>query len=130
MSTESSYQPEMVDQTRQQIRGLVQEIENLARTEVTPEEFYEGFLHRVIAALAAIGGAVWTLDEEGRLSLSAQINLAETHFARKPGRSTAPTVSCSEKFSPADKAPSFSRAMSTPKTTRPTPPMRFWSWVF
>jgi multidrug efflux pump subunit AcrA (membrane-fusion protein) len=80
MSTESSYQPEMVDQTRQQIRGLVQEIENLARTEVTPEEFYEGFLHRVIAALAAIGGAVWTLDEEGRLSLSAQINLAETHL--------------------------------------------------
>ncbi len=80
MSTESSYQPEMVDQTRQQIRGLVQEIENLARTEVTPEEFYEGFLHRVIAALAAIGGAVWTIDEEGRLSLSAQINLAETRL--------------------------------------------------
>ncbi|HEY2827351.1 MAG TPA: biotin/lipoyl-binding protein, partial [Pirellulales bacterium] len=80
MSTESSYQPEMVDQTRQQIRGLVQEIEGLVRTEVTPEEFYEGFLHRVVAALAAIGGAVWTIDEEGRLSLSAQINLAETRL--------------------------------------------------
>jgi multidrug efflux pump subunit AcrA (membrane-fusion protein) len=80
MSTESSYQPEMVDQTRQQIRGLVQEIEGLVRTEVSPEEFYEGFLHRVVAALAAIGGAVWTLDEEGRLALSAQINLAETRL--------------------------------------------------
>jgi multidrug resistance efflux pump len=80
MSTESSYQPEMVDQTRQQIRGLVQEIEGLARTEISPEEFYEGFLHRVVAALAAVGGAVWTLDEEGRLALSAQINLAETRL--------------------------------------------------
>lgn len=81
MSTESSsYQPEMVDQTRQQIRGLVQEIEGLVRTEVSPEEFYEGFLHRVVAALAAIGGAVWTIDEEGRLALSAQINLAETRL--------------------------------------------------
>ncbi|HTQ39943.1 MAG TPA: HlyD family efflux transporter periplasmic adaptor subunit [Pirellulales bacterium] len=80
MSTEQSYQPELVDQTRQQIRGLVQEIEGLARAEVSPEEFYEGFLHRVVAALAAIGGAVWTLDEEGRLTLSAQVNLAETRL--------------------------------------------------
>jgi multidrug efflux pump subunit AcrA (membrane-fusion protein) len=80
MSTESSYQPEMVDQTRQQIRGLVAEIEGLARTEVSQEEFFEGFLHRVVAALAAIGGAVWTLDDDGRLSLSAQINLAETRL--------------------------------------------------
>ncbi|HZZ28740.1 MAG TPA: HlyD family efflux transporter periplasmic adaptor subunit [Pirellulales bacterium] len=80
MSTEQSYQPEMVDQTRQQIRGLVSEIEGLARAEVSHEEFYEGFLHRVVAALAAVGGAVWTLDDEGRLTLSAQINLAETRL--------------------------------------------------
>jgi multidrug efflux pump subunit AcrA (membrane-fusion protein) len=78
MSTEQSYEPELVDQTRQQIRGLVSEIEGLARAQVAPEEFYHGFLHRVVAALAAIGGAVWTLDEEGRLTLGAQINLAET----------------------------------------------------
>ena len=76
----SAYEPELVDQTRQQIRGLVHEIEGLARSEVSPEEFYQGFLHRVVAALAAIGGAVWTLDEEGRLTLSSQINLAETRL--------------------------------------------------
>src|SRR5689334_19780074 len=80
MSTEQSYEPELVDQTRQQIRGLVSEIEGMARAQVSPEEFYEGFLHRVVAALAAIGGAVWTLDDEGRLALSAQINLAETRL--------------------------------------------------
>ena len=56
----SAYEPELVDQTRQQIRGLVHEIESLSRSEASPEEFYQGFLHRVVAALAAIGGAVWT----------------------------------------------------------------------
>ena len=80
MSTEQSYEPELVDQTRQQIRGLVREIEGLARAEVSPEEFYEGFLHRVVAALAAVGGAVWTLDDDGRLNLSSQVNLAETRL--------------------------------------------------
>jgi biotin carboxyl carrier protein len=80
MSTEQSYEPELVDQTRQQIRGIVREIEGLARAEISPEEFYEGFLHRVVAALAAVGGAVWTLDEDGRLALSSQINLAETRL--------------------------------------------------
>lgn len=85
MSTEQSYQPEAVDQTRQQIRGLVREIETLARSpEITPEEFYDGFLHRVVAALAAIGGAVWTFDDEGHLSLSAHINLGETGLVEKP----------------------------------------------
>jgi hypothetical protein len=79
-SSEQSYEPELVDQTRQQIRGLVREIEGLARAELSPEEFYEGFLHRVVAALAAIGGAVWTLDEEGRLALSSQINIGETRL--------------------------------------------------
>ena len=80
MSSEQSYEPELIDQTRQQIRGLVAEIEGMVRAQVSPEEFYQGFLHRVVAALAAIGGAVWTLDEEGRLTLSANINLAETRL--------------------------------------------------
>ncbi len=80
MSTEQSIQPELIDQTRQQIRTLVTEIEELGRSQVSPEEFYEGFLHRVVAALAAVGGAVWTLDAEGRLALSSQINLGETRL--------------------------------------------------
>src|SRR5262245_6067595 len=80
MSSEQSYEPELVDQTRQQIRVLVSDIEGMVRAQVSPEEFYQGFLHRVVAALAAIGGAVWTVDEEGRLTLSANINLAETRL--------------------------------------------------
>ena len=36
MSTEQSYEPELVDQTRQQIRGLVSEIEGWLATRFRP----------------------------------------------------------------------------------------------
>ena len=77
----SAFDPELVDQTRQQLRGLVHEIESLSRSELAPGEFYEGFLNRVINALAAVGGAVWSLDEGGRLKLAYQINLQQTRLA-------------------------------------------------
>ena len=66
MSSASSFDPEIIDQTRQQLRSLVHEIEGLSRSEVSPGEFYEGFLTRVVTALAAVGGAVWTVEERGR----------------------------------------------------------------
>src|SRR5579871_6627288 len=81
MSTASSFDPELIDQTRQQLRKLVAEIEGLSRSEISQNEFYEGFLHRVVAALAAIGGAIWTRDESGRLKLSYQMNLQQTRLA-------------------------------------------------
>ena len=78
MSTEPSLDPELVAQTKQQIRSLVAEISQLSKAEVSPEEFYGEFLNRVVSALAATGGAVWTLNEEGRLALQYQINIQET----------------------------------------------------
>ena len=42
-----------------------------------------------MSALAAVGGAVWTL-EQGRLDLQYQINLRQTGLADKPARSAAP----------------------------------------
>ena len=72
----------LLEQTRQQIRALVAEIAELAKSELTPEQFYPQFLDRVVSALAAVGGAVWTVDGEGRLSLQYQINL---HQARLEG---------------------------------------------
>src|SRR5260370_30318152 len=79
MSTaSSSFDPELIDQTRQQLRKLVSEIEGLSRSEISHGEFYEGFLHRVVAALAAIGGAIWTRDDGGRLKLSYQMNFQQT----------------------------------------------------
>lgn len=69
---------ETIEQTKQQIRGLVGEIAQLSKSDLGPEEFYTAFLDRVVKALAAVGGAIWTLGEGGRLQKMCQINLSET----------------------------------------------------
>ena len=74
MSIEQSVDPDLVEQTKQQIRGLVREIAQLAKSDLAPLEFYDAMLNRIVAALAAVGGAVWTLVD-GRLELQYQINL-------------------------------------------------------
>ena len=83
MSSEQSVDPQLVEQTKQQIRSLVGEIAQLSRSDVAPEEFYGQFLTRVVSALAAVGGAVWATNEEGRLGLQYQINLQETRLREK-----------------------------------------------
>ena len=75
-----------VDEARQQIRSLVQEVEQLSKSDISPAEFYEGFLQRVISALAAVGGAVWTLGDDGRLGLTYQSNLLETGLVESEER--------------------------------------------
>lgn len=57
--------PEAVEQSRQQIRNVVAEIASLVRSEIEPREFYDGFLGRVVTTLAAPGGAVWTISDDG-----------------------------------------------------------------
>jgi len=79
MSTEQSLNPELIEQTKQQIRSLVAEISQLSRSaDIAPEEFYAEFLNRVVQALAAVGGAVWIIEDEGRLTLKYQINLQKS----------------------------------------------------
>jgi len=81
MSTEQSVDPELVEQTKQQIRNLVREIAQIAKSEIGPQEFYDAVLNRVVTALAAVGGAIWTVNENGQLALEYQINLRETRLA-------------------------------------------------
>jgi len=83
MSTEQSIDPQLVEQTKQQIRSLVGEIAQLSRADVAPEEFYGQFLTRVVSALAAVGGAVWATNEEGRLGLQYQINFQESKLRER-----------------------------------------------
>ena len=78
MSTEQSLDPELVEQTKQQIRSLVGEIAQLSKESVAPEEFYDKFLTRVVSATAAVGGAVWTINDAGRRGLQYHINIQET----------------------------------------------------
>jgi len=80
MSTEQPLDTHLIEQPKQQIRSLVAEIAQLSKSDVAPEEFYGEFLPRVVSALDAVGGAVWTLHPEGQLALQYQINIQETRI--------------------------------------------------
>lgn len=69
-----SVNQQTVEETKAQIRGLVNEIAQLAKSGATAEEFYPELLSRIITALAAAGGAIWLLDEDRQLRLQYQIN--------------------------------------------------------
>jgi multidrug efflux pump subunit AcrA (membrane-fusion protein) len=66
----------LVEQARREIAAIAAEIEQLARSEVSPAEFYHHYLPRVVSALAAGGGAIWMQSETGQLALEYQVNLA------------------------------------------------------
>lgn len=72
-STSGSIDPALVQQTKKELRQIVQEITHLSQSDIAPGQFYEEFLRRVVSALAADGGAVWIEGEEGDLQLQYQI---------------------------------------------------------
>jgi hypothetical protein len=84
--------PESVEETKAQIRSLINEIAELSRSEVAAEEYYPAVLKRIVDALAAVGGAIWLIDETGQLRLSYHINVnsnlleADNDDALKHGR--------------------------------------------
>ena len=78
MSIEQSVDAQLIEQTKQQIRSLVNEITQLSKSDIAPEEFHGEFLPRVISALAAVGGALWTLDDNGSLGLAYHVNMRES----------------------------------------------------
>ena len=79
-SIEQPVDAQLIEQTKRQIQALVAEISQLSKQNVTPGEFYGEFLGRVVSALAAIGGAVWTKSDDGRLTLQYQIRLEQTNL--------------------------------------------------
>ncbi len=46
----SDVNQQAVDQTKQQIRGLVSEIAQLAKSDMNAEEFYAAFMQRIVSA--------------------------------------------------------------------------------
>ncbi|MBB76780.1 MAG: hemolysin D [Planctomycetaceae bacterium] len=68
---------ETIEQTKQQIRALVGEIAQLSKSELSDSDYYAAFLQRVVAALAAVGGAVWLVEAGKRPRLAYQINLSD-----------------------------------------------------
>ncbi len=81
MSTEQSLDPNLIEQTKQQIRSLVNEIAQLSKSEIARSSTTEnsspsGF---------RVGGhqrRVWTIEDQGRLGY--QINIQETKLRDKP----------------------------------------------
>lgn len=73
-----SVDADQVERAKREIQGLVQEIAELSRSDISPADFYNAMLNKVVAALAAPGGAVWTLTDNGALQLAYQINLQQT----------------------------------------------------
>jgi len=63
------------DDAWHEIRRLVDEAAQLSKTCTARGEFYTELLQRVVTALAAIGGVVWTLQGGNRFLLETQINL-------------------------------------------------------
>lgn len=80
MNNEQSLDASLVEQTKHQIRAMVAEIAQLAKSDIAPEDFHTEFLPRVVSALAAVGGALWTVDTKGALSLAYQVNMKESRI--------------------------------------------------
>lgn len=88
MSTEQAVNSETIEQTKQQIRGLVSEIAQLSKSNLEASEYYPAFLQRIVSALAAVGGAVWVMKDGRNLELAYQINLSDTLLNDQDGGST------------------------------------------
>ncbi len=70
--------PGLVADMKHEIRVLVQEVAQLAQSNLPLDEFYAVFLPRVVSAMGAVGGVVWAIGEGSRLRIAYQINLAQT----------------------------------------------------
>lgn len=64
----------VVQEMKNEIRILVQEIAELAQANVAAGEFYQNFLTRVVSAMAAVAGVVWIKREDGGLQREFQAN--------------------------------------------------------
>ena len=129
MSIEQPLDQQLIEQTKRQIQALVQEIAQLSRQNVSPGEFYSEFLGRVVSALAAVGGAVWAINDEGQLALQYQINFQLTNLRNDedgPGPPRPPAVQGAG-LDGRDVGRRRTRGRAT-TTRRPTPPISSWCW--
>ena len=95
-----------IEQTKQQIRGLVSEIAQLSKSDLEAEEYYSAFLQRIVSALAAeqagstagvdIAANINSVTRDGEIS-RATVTSGRTNIHRAATRSanTAATPSTS-----------------------------------
>ncbi len=66
-----------VEEKRQQINQLIEEISRLAESGAAPPEFSQEFLQRILLALATNMGAIWLKTPQGNLQQQYQIGFAD-----------------------------------------------------
>jgi hypothetical protein len=73
-----------IERARSQIRALVTEIEQLARSDAAETEFFRGLLERVLVAMEAVAGLVWLVGESGRVEPICHAGVEHTGIAATP----------------------------------------------
>lgn len=63
------------DEAWREIDALIETVARLAQSDLTPTEFYAEVMDRLVPALAATAGAVWTGGAAGGVELQYQVNL-------------------------------------------------------
>ncbi|MGO9115675.1 MAG: efflux RND transporter periplasmic adaptor subunit [Thermoguttaceae bacterium] len=69
------------DDAWHEVDQLVEEIAQLAKSDISPDKFYANVLERIVSALGAEGGSVWTSGEDGEPCRQCQINPADPWLA-------------------------------------------------
>jgi hypothetical protein len=82
VSPEPQVDPRTLEQTRQQINRLRDEVARLSESDIEPTNYYGEFLMRVLTALAAPAGAVWIRTPQGNLQLQYQIQMQQVGLDR------------------------------------------------
>jgi len=82
VAPEPQVDPRTIEQTRQQINRLRDEVARLSESDIEPGNYYGEFLMRVLQALAAPAGAVWIRTPQGNLQLQFQIQMQQVGLDR------------------------------------------------
>ena len=80
----STVDPRQVEVARQQIMSLVQEIEQLSRSDMAEADFFRGLLDRVLEAMGAAAGLIWLASDAGRVEPICHHGLQATGLTGSP----------------------------------------------
>ncbi|MEI7781661.1 MAG: hemolysin D, partial [Planctomycetota bacterium] len=80
----STAEEQAVEEARQQIRALVEEIATLSRNNLAEADFFRGLLDRVLEAMGAVAGLVWLVGEQGRVEPVCHAGMQATGLSDAP----------------------------------------------
>jgi multidrug efflux pump subunit AcrA (membrane-fusion protein) len=79
---------EAADAVLAEIDRLIEELAQLAKSDLPAEKFYAEAVERVVAGLSAIGGTVWIVGAAGALERACQVNPPDPWLAGDTGPGT------------------------------------------